>query len=103
LKIVRLAKSVKLRVCCPRSPRCFSRRMPMAAWLAWCKYKFSRLHRHGGQNRFLAWTIKPVRRVVGSPIFTPHGFWISIHNLLSTFWRREFCWHRVPLALQPVT
>jgi len=32
------------------------------------------------------------------PIFTPHGFWIFISGLMTTFWHGEFFWHGRLLA-----
>jgi hypothetical protein len=103
LKILRLAKSGKLRVSIPSLASFFlCAALPVAAWLAWCKINFGDFTGTAAKIRFLGWTIKPFGDWWNHPLFTPRGLWIFIHGLLSTFWRGEFCWHRVPLALPPV-
>jgi hypothetical protein len=76
--------------------------LPMAAWLAWCKYNFGDFTGTAAKIRFLGWTHKSFAEWWHHPIFMPHGFWIFIHDLLSTFWQGEILWHRQPLSLPAV-
>ncbi len=76
--------------------------LPMVLWLAWCKYNFGDFTGTAAKIQFLGWTHKPFAEWWHHPIFTPHGFWIFIHDLLSTFWQGEILWHRRPLALPSV-
>jgi hypothetical protein len=76
--------------------------LPMAAWLAWCKYNFGDFTGTAAKIQFLGWTPKPFAEWWHHPIFTLHGFWIFIHDLLSTFWQGEILWHRQALALPSV-
>jgi hypothetical protein len=71
----------------------------MIAFLAWCKFNFGDFTGTAAKIQFLGWTHKPLAEWWHHPIFTPHGFWIFIHDLLSTFWQGEIIWHRQPLAL----
>jgi hypothetical protein len=76
--------------------------LPMIAWLAWTKLNFGDFTGTTAKIQFLGWTHKPFAEWWHHPIFTPHGFWIFIHDLLSTFWQGEILWHRRPLALPSV-
>jgi hypothetical protein len=102
LKIARLAKAGKLRASLPSlASLFFCAGLPMAAWLAWCKINFGDFTGSAAKIHMLTWTVKPFGEWWSHPIFTPHGFWFFIHDLLSTFWRGEFVWHRLPLASPP--
>jgi hypothetical protein len=72
--------------------------LPMLSWLAWCKYAFGDFTDTAAKIQFLGWTYKPFAEWWHHPIFTPHGFWIFIHDLLATFCQGEFLWQRQPLA-----
>jgi hypothetical protein len=103
LKIWRLQKENKLRAAIPSILALgICALLPMAAWLAWTKYNFSDFAGTAAKIQILGWTIKPFAEWWHHPIFTPHGFWIFIHDLLSTFWQGEILWHRQPLALPSV-
>lgn len=103
LKIQRLVKSGKLRASIPSlASLLFCAGLPMAAWLAWCKINFGDFTGTAAKVHFLGWTPKPFGEWWHHPIFTPHGFWIFIRELLSTFWQGEFWWHRQPMALPAV-
>jgi len=103
LKIWRLFKENKLRAA---APAIFALGVcalpPMVAWLAWCKVNFGDFTGSAAKIQFLGWTVKPFAEWWHHPIFTPHGFWIFIHDLLSTFWQGEILWHRQPLPLPAV-
>jgi hypothetical protein len=102
-KIFRLAKTGKSRAAAPAIlTLALCAGLPMAAWLAWCKYNFGDFTGTAAKIQFLGWTHKPFTDWWHHPIFTPHGFWIFIHDLLSTFWQGEILWHRQPLALSSV-
>jgi hypothetical protein len=102
-KIFRLAKTGKSRAAAPAIlTLALCAGLPMAAWLAWCKYNFGDFTGTAAKIQFLGWTHKPFADWWHHPIFTPHGFWIFIHDLLSTFWQGEILWHRQPLALSSV-
>ena len=99
LKILRLAKSGKLRASIPSlASLFFCAGLPMMAWLAWCKINFGDFTGTAAKIRMLAWTLKPFGEWWHHPIFTPHGFWIFISGLITTFWHGEFFWHGRLLA-----
>jgi hypothetical protein len=103
LKIARLAKSGKLRASLPSlASLFFCAGLPMAAWLAWCKINFGDFTGTAAKIHLLTWTLKPFSEWWNHPIFTPHGFWIFIRDLLATFWQGEFWWHREPMGLPVV-
>jgi hypothetical protein len=103
LKIARLAKSGKLRASIPSLASLFFCALPpMAAWLTWCKINFGDFTGTAAKIHMLTWTRKPFAEWWHHPIFTPHGFWIFISELVATFWRGEFTWHRLPLAFPSV-
>jgi hypothetical protein len=72
--------------------------LPMALWAAWCKSNFGDFTGSEEKMQVLDWTHKPFAEWWHHPIFTPSGFWIFIHDLLSTFWRGEIMWHQKSLA-----
>ncbi len=76
--------------------------LPMALWLAWCKYNFGDFTGSEAKIRFLGWTHKPFAEWWPHPIFTPHGFWVFLSGNLATLWQGEMLWHRQPLALHGV-
>ena len=103
LKIFQLARSGKLcQSALPLAAMICCAALPMVAWLAWCKYNFGDFTGTAAKIQFLGWTRKPFAEWWHHPIFTPYGFWIFIHDLLSTFWQGEILWHRQPLALPSV-
>jgi hypothetical protein len=102
-KILRLAKSGNLRASIPSLGLLFfCAGLPMAAWLAWCKINFGDFTGSAAKIHMLGWTLKPSGEWFHHPIFTPHGFWIFIRDLLATFWQGEFWWHRQPMGLPTV-
>jgi hypothetical protein len=103
LKMLRLAKSGKLRASLPSlAALFFCAGLPMAAWLAWCKINFGDFSGAAAKVHMLNWTIKPFGDWWHHPIFTPHGFLIFIRDLLSTFWQGEFLWHGRPMGFSAV-
>jgi hypothetical protein len=101
LKIAQLARGGKLRrSVSPFAALFYCAALPMVAWLAWTKCNFGDFTGTAAKIRFLGWTHKPFAQWWHHPIFTPPGFWIFIHDLLSTFWQGEILWHHYqPLAL----
>jgi hypothetical protein len=53
----------------------------------------------GDKAAALGWTYRPLAELLDHPIFTVPGAWHFVSQLLKTFWRGEFSWHGVPLAL----
>jgi len=103
LKIFQLARGGKLlQWISPLAALSYCAALPAVAWLAWTKCNFGDFTGTAAKIRFLGWTHKPFAGWWHHPIFTPHGFWIFIHDLLSTFWQGEILWHRQPLALPSV-
>lgn len=102
-KVRQLSKAGKLRGAMPSLVSlALCAALPMAGWMAWCKCVFGNFTGSAAKIKMLDWTVKPFAEWRHHPIFTPHGFWIFIHDLLATFWQGEFLWHRQPLALPPV-
>jgi hypothetical protein len=98
-KVRQLAQAGKLRAALPvLRALALCAALPMAGWLAWCKYNFGDYTGTAAKIRFLGWTRKPFGEWWHHPILTPHGFWIFLSKLLATFWQGEFLWHRQPLA-----
>ena len=46
----------------------------------------------------LGWTYRPLAELLDHPMFTLHGSWHFLSQLLKTFWRGEVNWHGVSLA-----
>jgi hypothetical protein len=100
LKILQLTRAGKLRAAAPAiGSLALCAALPVALWLAWCKYNFGDLTGSEPKIQFLGWTHKPFTEWWSHPIFTPHGFWAFFTDLFATFWRGELLWHRKPLAL----
>jgi hypothetical protein len=103
LKFLHLLKAGKLRAALPSLiALALCALSPMAVWLAWTKHYFGDFTGSAAKIQFLGWTHKPFAEWRHHPIFTPHGFWIFIHDLLSTFWQGEFLWHLQPLAFRAI-
>ena len=95
LKIFRLAKAGKLRAAAPSIlALALCAGLPMAVWMAWCKYNFGDLTGSQLKIHFLGWTLKPLGDWWHHPIFTPAGFSTFISDLTAAFWRGEIRWHR---------
>lgn len=103
-KIGGMVKSGKLRAAWPSLLSFFSCvTATVGGWTAWWKYNSSDFTGMEAQSRFFGMTLKPFAKWWYHPIFTPHGFWVFIHDLLSTFWQGEILWHRQPLTLSSVS
>jgi hypothetical protein len=99
LKVRRLARAGKLRAAFPALlALALCAALPMASWLAWCKYNFGDFTGTAAKIQYLGWTHKPFIEWWLHPIFTPHGFWTFISTLIATFWQGEFLWHLQPLT-----
>jgi hypothetical protein len=70
---------------------------PIAIWVGWIKYHFGDFSASAAKIAFLGWTLKPFDDWWHHPVFQPHGFWVFISGLISTFWQGEFLWHRQPM------
>ena len=74
--------------------------LPIAAWLTWMKTAFGDFTGSAAKLHFITWTPKPFREWWHHPIFTPHGLWIFISELASSFWQGgEIHWHANVLDL----
>ncbi|MFZ0827224.1 MAG: DUF2142 domain-containing protein [Verrucomicrobiia bacterium] len=99
LKIRNLAEAGKWRASSPAlTALALCAGLPMMAWLAWCKHAFGDFSGTAAKIQFLGWTQKPFGEWWHHPIFTPHGLWTFLSELLASFWQGEFLWHRQPLA-----
>jgi hypothetical protein len=76
--------------------------LPVAAWLAWCKYNYGDFTGAKIKIERLGWTHKPFAEWWHHPIFTLHGFWIFLSGNLATLWHGEILWYRKPLAFPTV-
>jgi hypothetical protein len=55
--------------------------------------------RAGGKAALAGWSYRPLAQLSEHPILTVQGAATFLHGLLSTLWRGELAWHRVPLAM----
>lgn len=72
--------------------------IPIAGWMAWCRYNFGDFTGSKMEIACVGWTHKPFIQWWGHPIFTPHGFWTFFSELITTFWHGEFLWHHEQMA-----
>ena len=92
-KVLRLAKSAKLRAALPAlAVLSFCAAVPVIAWMAWCEIHFGDLTGSVMKARFLTWTLKPFPEWWHHPIFSLEGAWTFLSGLLATFWRGEYIW-----------
>jgi hypothetical protein len=95
-----LHKDERLRVSCPAlAAFSLSAGLPMAFWLAWCKYNFGDFSGSELKIEHFGWIHKPFSEWWHHPIFMPGGLWTFVSGLMSTFWQGEFWWHNKPMAL----
>ncbi len=76
--------------------------LPICGWMAWSKYAFGDFSGSEAKIQSLGWTHKPFVEWWHHPIFTPHGSWTFVSELLTTFWQGDFNWHANPLNLPAV-
>ena len=76
--------------------------LPIGGWMAWTKHVCGDFTGTAAKIQFLGWTVKPFGEWWHHPIFTPHGLWVFISELLASFWRGEFTWHLQRLALPAI-
>ncbi len=72
--------------------------VPLGIWFAWNANHFGDLTATKSKIELLGWTPKAFADWWSHPIFTPRGakdFWAE---LIASFWRGEFIWHRDRLA-----
>lgn len=72
--------------------------VPLAIWFAWNQQHFGDLTATKSKIELLGWTPKAFTDWWSHPIFTPSGaknFWAE---LIASFWRGEFIWHRDRMA-----
>jgi predicted membrane protein DUF2142 len=72
--------------------------VPLGIWFAWNLNHFGDLTATKSKIEVLGWTAKPFSEWWAHQIFTPVGaknFWAE---LIASFWRGEFIWHRERMA-----
>ena len=99
-KALTLANAGKLRAALPALGLLLTCAVvPIVCWCLWCLHAFGDLTGSSAKIQFLGWTYKPFPDWWRHPIFTPAGFRTFLSELLASFWRGEFLWHRRPLAM----
>ena len=76
--------------------------IPVACWLARNYFAFGDLMGFALNNRFKAWTPKPISEYWRHPIFRPSGFLYFWSRLAITIWRGEMYWYGDDLAAAPI-
>ena len=97
LKILRLARIKKLRAALPAlAALALCAGIPAGLWMIWCEHNF------GDLTGSIAVGVapKPFGEWWHHPIFTPHGLWTFVSDLLSRFWQGEFLWHNQPMTFR---
>lgn len=72
--------------------------IPITGWMTWCRCYFGDFTGAKMEIECVGWTHKPFLQWWSHPIFTLHGFWTFLSELITTFWQGEFLWHHVPMA-----
>jgi hypothetical protein len=67
--------------------------VPICSWMVWLKLQFGDVSGSTAKIAFLDWTRKPFVEWWQHPIFSPHGLWVFLSDLIATFWRGEVEWH----------
>jgi hypothetical protein len=103
LKILRLAKTGKMRASLPAlAVLALCAGIPAGLWMIWCEHYFGDLTGSTANIQFVGVTAKPIGEWLHHPIFTPHGLWTFVSDLLSRFWQGEFLWHNQPMTFPAV-
>jgi hypothetical protein len=103
IMVLKLWRSGKLRPVLPAfSWLAACAALPAVLWMFWCQKYFGSLTGSKSKVMALGWTVKPFTEWWPHPIFTPHGLWIFLSELLARFWQGEMTHHYQPLALPPV-
>ena len=71
--------------------------LPALLWAIWCQKHFGSLTGSRPKVLALGWTLQPFNAWWHHPIFTPHGLWIFLSQLLACFWQGEMTHHHQPL------
>lgn len=72
---------------------------PIIIWLLRNLSAFGDLTGSESKVQMLGWTHKSFMNWFSHPIFTFHGAWVFLSELMSTFWRGELVWWNEPLAI----
>jgi len=97
---LKLWRSGKLRPAMPAlSLLAMCAALPAVFWMFWCQKYFGSLTGSRPKVLALGWTLKPFNEWWHHPIFTLHGLWIFLSELLARFWQGEMTHHYQPLAL----
>ena len=98
-KLSRLLNAKKLSAATPALAGLgLSAAIPIGAWMAWCRYYFGDFTGSKMEIECVGWTYKPFVQWWNHPIFTLHGFWTFLSELITKFWQGEILWHRQPMA-----
>lgn len=73
--------------------------VPVVIWFLWNLSNYGDLTATAAKIRALGWTAKPLTGWFSHPIFSPRGAWIFWSGLMASFWRGEFVWMLVRLAM----
>lgn len=72
--------------------------LPIGAWFVWNRMRFGDWTGTAQKVARLTWTAKPISEWWPHPLFSPAGFYAFWSELVASFWRGEFVWHRQRLA-----
>jgi len=64
------------------------------AWMLWMKIHFGDFTGAASKAQLLGWRAKPFADWWSHPIFTAAGMWTFLCELIASFWRGEFMWHK---------
>lgn len=70
--------------------------------MIWCEHNFGDLTGSKANIQIIGATAKPIGEWWNHPIFTPHGLWTFVSDVLSRFWQGEFLWHSQPMTFPAV-
>ena len=72
--------------------------LPIALWLGRNHFVLNDVTGSAEKIQHLGWTLKPFSDVWNHPFFTINGAITFWHELLASFWRGEFVWHKALLS-----
>src|SRR5207247_1635860 len=67
---------------------------PIISWMLWMKIHFGDFTGAASKAQLLGWRAKPFADWWSHPIFTAAGMWTFLCELIASFWRGEFMWHK---------
>ncbi len=72
---------------------------PVALWMARNYSTLGDLTGAADKITLLGWTYKPLAEVFHHPVFSPAGAWVFLSELIAWFWRGEYVWRLIPIAM----